>query len=185
MMQNITCSLFCSQLIASWLSPAGNIQWITMSVKLVPIFITVANFHPGRHPCWCIYNIITNKWALLLNHTFTCIYLLYIGIVGFQHIIGCCYHDIGCCQNPNIIMSVLCPTISFNISLYQDIWCFTYDFMCASRFLTICDRFTQSESLFRYSTRARYLPPAGYMLQYPVLTSRPRETCPSNNIPNF
>ena len=171
MIQNMPCSIFCSQMISGWLSPAGNTPWITLSVKLNPVFSTVNNFHLGGWPLQCLYNIITNKWTLLLTHKFTYIYISYICIGGChhvigwcQHVIGCYHHNIRCWQHPTNIMCVLCPTISVNISLYQDIWCFTRDLTCVSTCLPNCALFAQSGCLFRYSARYGYLPPAGYVL---------------------
>ena len=94
-------------------------------------------------------------------------YLSYIGICAIgdcQYVIKCCYHDIGYSQHPTNISSVLCPTISVNISLYQYIWCFTHNITRASRCLPNCARFVRCGPFFRYYTRAGYLTLGEYIL---------------------
>ena len=126
--------------------------------------------------------------ALFLTCTFTYIYLSYIGIffhwrLSSRHLMLPSQYWI--LSSPTNIMFILQTTISVDIHFYPDISCFTRDLTRVSTFFTNCCWIAQSSSIFRYSTSSRYLPPDGLLLQYPVLTSRPRGKCPSNNIPDF
>ena len=71
--------------------------------------------------------------------------------------------------------------LSYN-DIYLDLLGIALILTYASSCLPIFAWFARLGSLTRYSVRVGYLPTAGYLLYYPVLTSRQCGTCPANTI---